>query len=139
MDLLRIAKSLTRPCKVTAVIVGLVMLAGFSAVPVFANIITIPNVRDSGSGSLRCAITSASPDDTINFSLNLPATITLANTLIINANLTISGPGASSLAISGNNSVTVIHIDAGVSVAIRDLFGRTPIWRKDRVEIGNSG
>src|SRR5208282_4295260 len=53
-----------------------------------------------------------------NFSLASPATITLASTLTINTSLTISGPGASNLAISGNNAVQVFSIGGGITVNI---------------------
>ena len=44
----------------------------------------------------------------------LTGTITLASALpTINANLTIQGPGADSLTISGNNAVTVFTINSG--------------------------
>src|SRR5258706_10074740 len=84
------------------------------AVPSLAVTITVTNTNDSGPGSLRAAIASASPGDTINFGVTYPATITLTNgSLVINSNLTISGPGASNLAISGNNSFVVLSVGAG--------------------------
>jgi hypothetical protein len=98
------------------------MLAVFSAVPAFAAGITVTNQADSGPGSLRDAIAAAAPGDTINFSLTLPATITLTSgELLISKNLTISGPGASSLTISGNNSSRVFEIGSGFTVAISGL------------------
>ena len=99
-----------------------VMLAVFGAVPAFAAAITVTNQADSGPGSLRDAIAAAAPGDTINFSLTLPATITLTSgELLISKNLTISGPGASSLTISGNNSSRVFEIGSGFTVAISGL------------------
>ena len=94
---------------------GLVMLAVFSALPVFGNTITVTNTADSGPGSLRDAIATAAPGDTINFSVQTPVPITLTSgELLINKNLTISGPGASSLAISGNNASRVFDIGSGI-------------------------
>jgi hypothetical protein len=101
-----------------AVCIALVVLAFSSASPVFANTITVTNTADSGSGSLRGAIASASSGDTINFSLTYPATITLSSTLTINTSLTISGPGASNLAISGSNAVQVFSISGGIIATI---------------------
>jgi hypothetical protein len=83
----------------------ILMLAVFTALPSFGGTLTVTNTNDSGPGSLRAAIAGAFTGDTINFSLALPATITLTSgELLINQDLTISGPGASTLVISGNNS-----------------------------------
>jgi hypothetical protein len=65
---------------------------------------TVTNNNDSGPGSLRAAIASAHNGETINFAPSLNGqTITLTSgELLIKKGLTISGPGASLLAISGN-------------------------------------
>jgi hypothetical protein len=84
--------------------------------PVLAATLTVTNTYDSGPGSLRDAIAAASTGDTINFSLAYPATITLGSTLVVGKSLTIGGPGASSLAISGNNSVEVFFVSGGIAV-----------------------
>jgi hypothetical protein len=99
-----------RASSFTAVLLPLVLV---SAMPVFGATITVTNTNDSGPGSLRAAIAAASPGDTIKFDLDYPAIITLASPLIINISLTIKGPGASNLAISGGNSVGVFAITAG--------------------------
>ena len=75
---------------------------------------TVTNTNDSGPGSLRAAIASAGSGGTVNFSLAYPATIVLASTLTIGANVTINGPGAGNLAIDGDGSVGVFQINAGV-------------------------
>ena len=63
--------------------------------------ITVTNTNDSGPGSLRQAVGSAQNGDTIVFDLELPATIFLTSEeLVINRNITISGPGANLLAVS---------------------------------------
>jgi CSLREA domain-containing protein len=60
--------------------------------------LTVTNLNDSGFGSLRDRIAVAAPGDTIVFGVT--GTITLfSGSLQINKNLTISGPGASSLTI----------------------------------------
>jgi len=95
------------------------MLAVFTAFPVFGSTVTVTNTLDSGPGSLRNAIASAASGDTINFSVAGTITLTAASgELLINENLTISGPGASSLAISGNNSSRVFEIGSGFTVTI---------------------
>jgi len=97
---------------------ALLVLACVGARPLLAATSTVTTTADSGPGSLRDAIASASSGDTITFSLTYPATITIASTLWIGTNLTISGPGDSHLAISGNNTVQVLQIGSGVTAVI---------------------
>jgi len=60
---------------------------------------------DASHCSLREAVLYASPGDTIDFSVNLSGTIELdGDPLTIDKNLTIDGPGAAILAISGNTT-----------------------------------
>ena len=67
--------------------------------------LTVMNNLDSGAGSLRDAIKNANIGDTIVFAPSLDGqTITLTSgELAISKSLDIAGPGAGSLAISGNN------------------------------------
>ena len=89
------------------------------ALPGMASTITVTDTSDSSPSSLRAAIASASSGDTINFSLPNPSTITLSSgPLTISTSLTIRGPGASSLFISGNNAVQVFSISSGVTATI---------------------
>src|SRR5437773_8056200 len=62
--------------------------------------ITVTNNNDNGAGSLRQAISASSPGDTIDFdsSLNGQIIALTSGGLIINKNLTITGPGANLLA-----------------------------------------
>jgi sugar lactone lactonase YvrE len=62
---------------------------------------TVTNTNDSGPGSLRQAISDAQSGDTIDFSSSLNGqTITLtSDQLTINADISITGPGASLLAV----------------------------------------
>lgn len=92
--------------------------------PAFGSTITVTNTDDSGPGSLvpgslRDAIAAAAPGDTIDF--DVTGTITLSSTLTIDKNLTISGPGAANLAVSGNNAVVVFATDNHTNVTISGL------------------
>lgn len=74
-----------------------------AALPGIAATRTVTSLADDGSpGTLRSMIAKANPGDTINFGVT--GTILLNSQLSISKNLTISGPGASNLAISGSTS-----------------------------------
>ena len=86
---------------------------------------TVESTADSGGTcpgatcTLRQAIVDTPANGTIDFSVT--GTITLDSQLTLNKNLTITGPGAAQLAISGNNTVRVMAVTAGVTVTISDL------------------
>ena len=84
-----------------------------------ASTIHVTTTADSGPGSLRQAINDAAAGDTIDFNLSYAATITLTSgELLINKNLTINGPGASNLTVSGNNASRVFHLTPPATVTI---------------------
>jgi hypothetical protein len=86
------------------------------APPGFATVFTVTSLADSGAGSLRDAVASSTSGDTINFSVT--GTIALSGGVIaITDDITISGPGASSLAISGSSLSQVFHIVGTVSIS----------------------
>jgi len=74
-------------------------------------------LQRSSAGSLPDAVANAAAGDTITFASGLtcpPASpIILTSTMTITQDLTINGPGASTMAVSGNNSVGVLAIDVG--------------------------
>ena len=75
-----------------------------------------------GDCSLRDAVASVVPGGTVDFDLTYPATITLTTSLItINKDLTLSGPGAANLAVSGGDSIPIFNIKAGSTVNIAYL------------------
>jgi CSLREA domain-containing protein len=75
----------------------------------------------TGSGcSLREAIAEATAGQEIDFSVT--GTITLTNgELTINKNLTITGPGAGSLAISGGGIYRVLHVYPGITLNLTNI------------------
>ena len=91
--------------------------------PRLLSTLTVTNTDDSGSGSLRQAIADASSGDTIKFAHNLRGqTITLTSgELEISQGITIDGPGADELAVSGDDSSRVFQIDPGADVTISGL------------------
>jgi len=88
----------------------------------------VTNLQDDGVGSLRWAIANAPPGGTITFDRSLRGTIsrpsstpTNGRDILIGRNLTIRGPGAGVLAISGGNAGRVFDVSKGVLVTISNL------------------
>jgi len=82
---------------------------------------TVTSTLDDGSaGTLRYEINNALPDDEIIFSVTGMITL-ISGELLINKNLTITGPGANSLIISGGNSSRVFNIASGNTVTISNV------------------
>jgi hypothetical protein len=88
---------------------------------------TVTNTNDSGSDSLRQSILSASPGATIDFAIPLTdrgcstgsCTITLTSgELTITQGVTIQGPGAQLLTISGNDASRIFNVTAATAVSI---------------------
>jgi hypothetical protein len=86
---------------------------------------TVMNLNNSGMGSLRQAIldaNAAAGTDTIEFQVGLTGTITLMSALPqVTQDLTINGPGAAVLIVSGNHLYQVFNIASGVTVSISGL------------------
>lgn len=88
-----------------------------AALPGLAATATVTSLADDGSAAtLRSLMAAAAPGDAIVFNVTGTITLTLGFREI-SQNLTISGPGAASLFISGANTFTVFQIDPGVTTA----------------------
>ena len=89
--------------------------------PVDAATNTVLNLKDGfTAGTLRSAIANSLAGDTIVFSSGLSGTIFLTNggQLLINKDISLQGPGARVVTISGNNSNRVFNItNANVSLS----------------------
>jgi len=90
--------------------------------------ITVTTTADSGAGSLRNAIATAAAGDTIQFAAALNGqTITLTTAeLLIDKNLTITGPGPAQLTVKrstagGTPSFRIFEIGVGHTVTIHGL------------------
>ncbi len=88
----------------------------------FGQTLTVANTNDSGPGSLRAAVDSASPGDSIVFALTYPAVISLTSgSLTINSHVTIAGPGASRVTIDASNNTVMeraFTVGSGMIVSI---------------------
>jgi hypothetical protein len=85
--------------------------------------LTVQNNLDSGTGSLRAAIAAAHSGDTIGFAPSLNGqTINLTSgELLIKKNLTITGPGADQLTISGTPQSRVFEVASGVTDTLNGM------------------
>jgi parallel beta-helix repeat protein len=90
---------------------------------------TVTNLNDSGAGSLRQAIldaNAAAGADTIQFQSTLAGTITLTSgQLAITDSVTITGLGASTLTVSGNNSSRIFYLYNGATTIEATISGLT--------------
>jgi parallel beta-helix repeat protein len=83
---------------------------------------TVTNLNDAGAGSLRQAILDTPAGGTVDFQPGLSGTITLTSgELLIDKDLTISGPGADVLTVSGNNASRVFEVATSTTVNISGL------------------
>ncbi len=90
----------------------LATLFGSAAIapPARAAVIDVTSNADSGAGTLRQAVLDAASGDTITFSVS--GTISLLSQVVIDKDLTISGPGDAVLTVSGGDATRVFDIGA---------------------------
>ena len=87
-----------------------------------ANIITVTNTNDSGPGSLRQALVDANDGDTIEFAVTGTIPLT-SGELVIDQNITISGPGSNSLTVrpSSGSFFRVFDVMPSHSITIQGI------------------
>lgn len=87
------------------------------------NVVYVTTNSDTGTGSLRAAVTgAASGVTTAVLFQGVTGTIALASPITVAQNVAIIGPGASSLAISGGGATSLFAVNSGVNAVI---FGLT--------------
>lgn len=80
---------------------------------------TVTTLDDAGAGSLRAAIAQAISGDTIVFDTSLEGTVLLDSALpALDFDLTIEGPGADVIGVSGEGVTRVFFIDLEATVTI---------------------
>src|SRR5262249_28185971 len=83
---------------------------------------TVTTLADAGAGSLRQAILDTPAGGTVDFQPGLSGTITLTSgELAINKDLTVAGPGADVVTVSGNHASRVFNIARTFTVDISGL------------------
>jgi len=107
---------------VTATVVGVANPATFSLTNASCTTYTVTSSADSGPGTLRDILTSTCSGTTITFAGNLTAGFTpqasqinLSSELPITTAMTITGPGADQMTISGSNLSRIFNISAGAN------------------------
>lgn len=117
-----------------------IILVGAAPNCLRAATIGVTSTADNGAGTLRAALALATNGDKINFSLPLPATITLTNgELFVTNNVTIIGPGPGNLSISGNTNSRVFNIATNCTVNLFELTLRDGRASSDGGGIFNAG
>jgi hypothetical protein len=105
--------------RITTVAIGVLLFCA-AVIHLQATTITVTNTNDSGPGSLRQALAIANDGDAINFTVTGTIALT-SGELLVDKNVTISGPGSATLAVDGNFTSRVFHIGPGKSVSISGL------------------
>ena len=82
-----------------------------------ADAVTVMNNNDSGAGSLRQALSSALPGETISFDPAVISPIILTSDELHVDGVNIVGPGANKLTISGNLAYRVLDISGTASIS----------------------
>lgn len=109
-----------------AIVLALILVAPFVAqnsAQAQPALLVVMNLNDSGTGSLRQAIADIAAGGEIIFDVGLSGTIGLTSELVIDRNLTITGPGAAVIALSGQGETRVVRV-SGAEVAIAGLTVR---------------
>lgn len=118
----------TFPAPLRVLAAGILTALALSAPCAYATTYTVLNTNDAGPGSLRDAIAQANADASPPALVLIPSTITGAITLsggelLIQHAMSVQGPGAGQLTVSGGGTSRVFKLstDAGESVSISGL------------------
>jgi hypothetical protein len=103
----------------TVLHVGAATAFAFAGTGINAATLTVGNLDDSGAGSLRQAMASASAGDTIVFAPGLSGSIQLGSTLPIDRNLTVLGN--TGIVLDGGDAVRVLSVASGVAAHLDGL------------------
>jgi hypothetical protein len=108
-------KTLSRTLVLATALIGSSIISPLSMAANF----NVTSLADSGAGTLRQAVLDANANagaDTIQ--IGIPGTITLSSELLVTESVAITGPGARSLTVSGNNATRILELD---NVSAKDV------------------
>lgn len=111
-----------------------VLLLAATTMSAAAATITVTNGNDSGAGSLRQAIIAASPGDTINFAPSVTTVTLTSGELVIDKNLTITGPGANRLTVQRSTNAPqsrIFHISSSTATVSISGITISNGWAQD--------
>src|SRR4051794_10075140 len=108
-----------------------------------ATTITVTSLANSGAGTLRDALAAAADGDTIDFQPGLSGTITLTTgELKVQDAVTITGPGAGVITVSGNHGGRIFYLndpDPSASITISGLTLTAGVTSNDGGAVFNEG
>jgi len=131
-------RKLSKSCLLQLYRTGItIAVLGWLAVPLCAWSATIPvtSLASSGSGSLRTALQTARNGDVITFDVSGTIICNIGTGLTISNNITILGPGADQLTITGTNGNRAFNVNTGIVASISGLT----FYQCRRSAINNSG
>ena len=112
-------RSALRICLSTQVVgFSAVSLSVLTAQVASAATLTVTNCSDSGAGSLRAEVSTASAGDTVNVAPSVTSCSPIllsSGPIALTKNLTITGSGAPTLAVSGAGSVEVFTVSSSAT------------------------
>ncbi len=106
-----------------------------TGVPCLTNPV-VSSLADSGPGSLRSAVTYACPAPIITFSVT--GTINLSSRILLNQSMTIQGPGAANLTISGQNQTRIFFVGTGATAPFSGTVNISGVTLADGLANGGS-
>src|SRR5262249_33867286 len=107
--------------------------------------LVVTTLADSNDGacalicSLRDAIAASWNGDTITFGINVRGTVTLSSQLTVSNSITITGPGANVLTISGNNANRVFYVASTGNLTMSGLTIANGNSNNSPLYSGNAG
>lgn len=85
----------------------------------------VTTAGDRGAGSLRRVVADAEPGDVVAFDTDgvfaAPQTIELLSQLVVSEDLSIDGPGADRVTVSGSGTTRVFRVEGGADVTLRAM------------------